>query len=399
MKIAIIGGGAAGFFSAIRHKELYPEHDVTIYEKTTKVLGKVRISGGGRCNVTHACYDPKELVKYYPRGHKELLPLFYIFQPMDTMHWFESRGVALKVEDDHRVFPVSDSSISIVECFMQEVNRLEVHIEFSHSLEKIHAVDHGFELHFTYQPMVRCEKIIIASGSNQNIWDVVASIGHKIILPVPSLFTFNIQDKRIKDFPGTSWANVEVRIEGTKYKETGPLLITHWGMSGPAILKLSALAARELYAKDYKFNVQVNFLYPDSYNEVLDMLIGIKSKSPNKLVSNSIPGNFSARIWKDWITKLHMEKVWQSVSNKEVQRLAHELTQAIFTVNGKSTYKDEFVTCGGIDLREVDMNTMQSKVRPGIYFAGEVLNMDALTGGFNFQAAWTTGWVAGRCVE
>lgn len=364
----------------------------------TKVLGKVKISGGGRCNVTHACYTPKELVQYYPRGGKELLGPFHRFAPGDTIAWFEQRGVELKTEADGRMFPITDSSETIIECFLTQAHKLGIDIRYQHALNRFIKNDTGFLLGFEAAPDVQVEKIIYTSGSNEMVWSLLKSHGHHIISPVPSLFTFNIKDERIRLFPGISWPTVQVKIVGTKFESAGPILITHWGLSGPAILKLSAFAASELHQMNYDFKININFMWPENLHQTIEFLKETRALNLNKLVHNTPIRGFTARVWQYWcdsIFKLNQMR-WQELSTKEISHIATYLTVTVFHVQGKSTFKEEFVTAGGVDLKEVNMKTMESKKIQGLYFAGEVLNIDALTGGFNFQAAWTTGWIAGE---
>lgn len=399
IRIGVIGGGAAGFFAALRHKELYPAHEVIIFEKTSKFLGKVRISGGGRCNVTHACFEVKKLVTYYPRGSKELMGPFHRFQPADTIKWFEERGVELKTEDDGRMFPVTDQSQTIIDCLVKEAYRLGVKIELKHDLLALTPIaeEQGFLLNFKDKDTKQVDKLILTTGSNEMIWKALENLGHTILPPVPSLFTFNITDPRLEAFPGISWPNVEIKPRDSKLVTHGPLLITHWGLSGPAILKMSAIGAIEWHKLDYRFIIQINFLFPNKMTEVLDELTAYKSLNPNKLTHATSLFSFTSRIWAGWMQLFGLaNKTWQNLSKKDLLMLSEKLTRAEFEVNGKSTFKEEFVTCGGVDLGEVDMKTMESKKVKNLYFAGEVLNIDALTGGFNFQAAWTTGWIAGE---
>ncbi len=396
MKVGIIGGGAAGYFAAMRHKELFPAHEVCIFEKTSKVLGKVKVSGGGRCNVTHACFNPNELIKYYPRGGKELLGPFHRFQPADTIVWFSQQQVTLKTEDDGRVFPVTDRSETIIELFQKRINDLGIVVKLKHNLVNLATTGPAFNLFFENEPSVKVDQIIITTGSSEAVWQILQKLGHSIVPPVPSLFTFNIEDDRLKNFPGSSWSNVGIRIVDTKYYTGGPMLITHWGLSGPAILKLSAVAAIDLYAKLYNFDIQVNFMHPNTMEQTLQYLKTIKQSNLNKLVNNTSIDGFSAKVWSGWVELLGLAtKRWQEVSNKDIVAMSLWLNAATFHVRGKSTFKEEFVTAGGIELQEVNMKTMESKKNKNLYFAGELLNIDALTGGFNFQAAWTTGWLAG----
>ncbi len=375
---------------------MYPDHTVTIYEKTSKVLGKVKISGGGRCNVTHAVFNPKELVKFYPRGEKELLGPFTQFQPGDTIHWFEQRGVELKAEEDGRMFPVTDKSQTIIDCFENERRKWGVDLRLNHNLDSIRILEKKFVLKFENGMTALSDLLVITSGSSEKIWKLISDLGHSIIKPVPSLFTFNINDSRLSEYAGVSWPNAQIKLIGTKIKSTGAVLITHWGLSGPAILRLSAVAARELSDLSYQASIEINFLYPFSSNEVKEQMTDYKIKNPNKLVFSFLPMGFTQRIWMAWLTLLGFsQKRWQEMSYSSIILLSEFLTKAHFKMNGKSTFKEEFVTSGGVALKEIDMKTMQSKLIPNLFFAGEVLDIDAVTGGFNFQAAWTTGWIAG----
>lgn len=369
---------------------------MTIYEKTSKVLGKVKISGGGRCNVTHAVFNPKELVKFYPRGEKELLGPFTQFQPGDTIHWFEQRGVELKAEEDGRMFPVTDKSQTIIDCFENERRKWGVDLRLNHNLDSIRILEKKFVLKFENGMTALSDILVITSGSSEKIWKLISDLGHSIIKPVPSLFTFNINDSRLSEYAGVSWPNAQIKLIGTKIKSTGAVLITHWGLSGPAILRLSAVAARELSDLSYQASIEINFLYPFSSNEVKEQMTDYKIKNPNKLVFSFLPMGFTQRIWMAWLTLLGFsQKRWQEMSYSSILQLSEFLTKAHFKMNGKSTFKEEFVTSGGVALKEIDMKTMQSKLIPNLFFAGEVLDIDAVTGGFNFQAAWTTGWIAG----
>ena len=359
-------------------------------------MGKVKISGGGRCNVTHALYNPKDLVKYYPRGEKELPGPFTKFQPGDTIAWFEKRGVELKVEEDGRMFPLSDKSQTIMDCFEGERQKWGVDLKLNYNLISIEIKENRFMLVFENGYSIVAEQLIITVGSSEKIWKLIHSMGHTIVAPVPSLFTFNISDPRLIGFAGVSWPNVEVKLQGTTFKSSGPLLITHWGLSGPAILRLSAFAARELFNLNYQAEIIINFMSPYSTNEVTEQFSDYKMENPNKSVSTYLPIGFTQRIWVAWLALLGFgQKRWQEMSVKSITVLAEALTKVNFQLNGKSTFKDEFVTSGGVSLKEIDMKTMQSKLIPNLFFAGEVLDIDAVTGGFNFQAAWTTGWIAG----
>lgn len=390
--IIIAGGGAAGFFTAINIAERHPKLSIAILERGKNVLEKVRISGGGRCNVTHACFVPNELAKFYPRGEKELRGPFHRFASGDTMEWFEKHGVALKIEDDGRMFPTTDSSQTIIDCFLEATQQLGIQILTGQSIQSVFKSEKGWKID-TQNDNYRCDKLIMATGSNPKIWDLLESLGHSIVPPVPSLFTFNIKDARIKDLPGIS-ATASVKVNGTKLKASGPLLITHWGMSGPAILKLSAWGARDLFDKNYRFTISVNWLNTD-LDDALEQLKELKLEHAKKTVAKKSPFDLPNRLWENLVlaSNIGPETQWANLSNNQLQQLAEQLVRGQFEVNGKSTFKEEFVTAGGISLREIDFKTMQSKLHDKLYFAGEILNIDAITGGFNFQNAWTGGFI------
>ena len=390
--IIIAGGGAAGFFTAINIAERHPKLSIAILERGKNVLEKVRISGGGRCNVTHACFVPNELAKFYPRGEKELRGPFHRFASGDTMEWFEKHGVALKIEDDGRMFPTTDSSQTIIDCFLNATQKLGIQILTGQSIQSVFKSEKGWKID-TQNDNYRCDKLIMATGSNPKIWELLESLGHSIVPPVPSLFTFNIKDARIKDLPGIS-ATASVKVNGTKLKASGPLLITHWGMSGPAILKLSAWGARDLFDKNYRFTISVNWLNTD-LDDALEQLKELKLEHAKKTVAKKSPFDLPNRLWENLVlaSNIGPETQWANLSNSQLQQLAEQLVRGQFEVNGKSTFKEEFVTAGGIDLKEIDFKTMQSKLHDKLYFAGEILNIDAITGGFNFQNAWTGGFI------
>jgi hypothetical protein len=395
--IVIIGGGAAGFFAAITAGEGNPGGSVTILEKGTSVLGKVKVSGGGRCNVTNVITDPRELIKYYPRGGKALLGPFNSFSSKDTIQWFERRGVKLKAEPDGRIFPVTDDSQTIVECFIRAANKAEVNILTRMSVTEIYKTPKNKWIITTEEKEFNADAVIVCSGNSSTIWKIISELGHKIEMPVPSLFTFNIKDKRIGGLPGVSVPDAEIKVEGTKLKSSGPLLITHWGMSGPAILKLSAWGARELYNCNYKFELIINWLPGINQEQLKEKLIQIKSGNLNKNIYSFSPLGLPMRLWESLLLNLGWNKEfrWNNLSTNDLNKLASELTQGKFQVNGKSTFKEEFVTCGGVNTDEINFKTMESKIHKGLYFAGEVINIDGVTGGFNFQSAWTTGYLAG----
>lgn len=395
--IIIVGGGAAGFFTAINIVEKNPRLKVAILERGKEVLSKVRVSGGGRCNITHACFVPNDLVKFYPRGEKELRGPFHQFCSGDTIEWFEKHGVELKTEDDGRMFPVSNSSQTIIDCFLTATQKLGIDILTNQSLQSIYNSEISEENYWKAETTVEtfsCEKLIMTTGSNPKIWEMLTEIGHSIIPPVPSLFTFNIKDKRIKDLMGVS-ALASVKVKNSKLSASGPLLITHWGMSGPGILRLSAWGARELADKNYQFAIQVNWLNDLTLEETEEKLKELKLEHSKKAVSKKSPFDFPNRLWESLViaSEILEETKWADLSKKQLQNLANQLTNGEFQVNGKSTFKEEFVTAGGIDLKEVNFKTMQSKLHENLYFAGEILNIDAITGGFNFQNAWTGGFI------
>lgn len=394
--IVIIGGGAAGFFAGINAAGNNPGQSITILEKGNSVLGKVKISGGGRCNVTNACTNPVELIKYYPRGGKALLGPFNRFSSKDTIKWFEHKGIKLKTESDGRIFPVSDDSQTIVDCLIRSANNSDINILTHTAVTQINPSSNNKWIVKAGEKEFPADSVIICSGSSNAIWELMSNLGHKIETPVPSLFTFNINDKRIGGLPGVSVSETDIKVDGTKLKSSGPLLITHWGMSGPAILKLSAWGARDLYNRNYKFDLIVNWLPGFNSESLKEKLIQFKSKNLNKNIFSFSPVTLPIRLWESLLKSLQLNKEfkWNDVSSSELNHIAFELTQGRFSVNGKSTFKEEFVTCGGINTDEINFKTMESKIHKGLYFAGEVVDIDAVTGGFNFQSAWTTAYIA-----
>ena len=398
-RVLIIGGGAAGYFAAA-NMDVSEDVKVQILEKSNKVLAKVKVSGGGRCNVTHACFEPKELVKFYPRGSKELIGPFTRFQPGDIFAWFEDRGVALKTESDNRVFPTTDSSQTIIDCLELATAKKNTRISLQSGITRISGREDKWFVEIEGKEEVEADAVIIAGGSSPLMWDILSELGLQMIDQVPSLFTFNIKDKRIDGFAGLSSAYAHVSIENSKFDSYGPMLITHWGLSGPGILKLSALAARELNNWDYRFKIKVNWLANEDFESVMDTMKRLREDQPKKAIFSFSPFEIPLRLWislcSDHITE---QMKWADASNKALEHIANNLTRAIFEVNGKSTFKDEFVTSGGVDLTEINFKTMEAKRFPGLYFAGEVLNIDAVTGGFNFQAAWTTSWIAAKSIS
>ncbi len=396
-KIIIIGGGAAGFFAAITCAERNPDAEIIILERGKEVLQKVKISGGGRCNVTHACFDPKELCEFYPRGRKELLGPFHQFMTGDTMQWFEDRGVELKIEADNRVFPISNSSQSIIDVLINATVKLGLKVKLNHRVETFEKIQDQWNI-TTSQGDFIADKLLIASGSNTKIWSLLKKLGHTIVQPVPSLFTFKINDKRLKEIPGISVTNATVSIVNSSYETVGPLLITHWGMSGPAVLKLSAFGARFLAKKDYQYNIQVNWLSKPT-QQIFDNLKTIRKDNQKKqVILKSVFQEIPKRLWENLVlaSEIKSESKWADMSNKQLESLSNQLTNGIFNANGKSTFKEEFVTAGGINLKEVNFKRFESKLHNNLFFAGEVLNIDAVTGGFNFQNAWTGGYIVGN---
>ncbi|WP_276976122.1 NAD(P)/FAD-dependent oxidoreductase [Flavobacterium filum] len=391
--VLIVGGGAAGFFAAINLAEKNPNYKIAILERGKEVLTKVRISGGGRCNVTHACFVPNDLVKFYPRGEKELRGPFHQFCSGDTIEWFEKHGVELKIEEDGRMFPVSDSSQTIIDCFLNAAKKYKIDILTGQSVQSIFRSEDSWKVE-TNQQTFRCDNLVMTTGSNPKMWEMLEKLGHTIVPPVPSLFTFNIKDKRIKDLMGVS-AFATVKVKNSKLWASGPLLITHWGMSGPGILRLSAWGARELFDKNYQFILEVNWLNDATLEEVENQLKKLKLEHAKKVVGKKSPFDFPNRLWESLVlaSEISLETKWADLSKKQLQNLALQLSSGQFLVNGKSTFKEEFVTAGGIDLKEINFKTMESKLLPNVYFAGEILNIDAITGGFNFQNAWTGGFI------
>ena len=407
MKVIIIGGGAAGFFGAIACAEANPKLQVTLLEAGRKPLAKVRISGGGRCNVTHHCFEPARLIENYPRGGKALRGAFTRFQPQDTVQWYKSRGVKLKTEADGRMFPTTDSSQTIVNCLMQAADKAGVDLLTGVGVKSVKQfVDSQNESYFQVElkngRIMECDRLLIATGSNPLGYRWAKNLGHKIESSVPSLFTFNIKDARLKDLAGVSVPHALVRLGSGKHKleQTGALLITHWGVSGPAILKLSAWGARFLYDLKYDSSLQLNWLPEYNLESLKQVLTEFKHTNPKKKIINYCPVKLPKRLWQSLVryVEIKPEKVWSEISKKELNKLATEIIGGQYEIKGKGVFKDEFVTCGGVSLKEVNFKTMESKKCPGLYFAGEILDIDGVTGGFNFQSAWTTSWLAGVAI-
>ncbi len=397
--IIVVGGGAAGFFGAIELVTLNPSLRIAILEKSSKVLSKVRVSGGGRCNLTHHCFEPTPLAKHYPRGQKELKKLFRVFQPRDTVKWFGNRGLELKVEEDGRMFPVSDKSDSVIACFLSEAAQYRIAIYRQMEVKDVSKARTGF---FTVLcsggKTFRAKKILIATGGHPKAqaYAWLGRMGHTIVPPIPSLFTFNDSQKNFAGLMGLSVAGATIKIEGTRFEQRGPVLITHWGLSGPAVIRLSAWAAEYLYSVGYSFVALVNWAGEKKEEDMRKELQHYREAHPQKNVSGNPLFGLPVRLWTMLcsLAQIDQGRVWSATSKKEQNRLIEHVTRCKFQIVGKTTFKEEFVTCGGVDLAEVDLGTMESKKTKGIFFAGEVLHLDGETGGFNFQAAWTTAYIA-----
>lgn len=399
-KVVIIGGGAAGFFTAINAKELNPDLDITILEKGKDVLQKVKISGGGRCNVTHACFEPKELVKFYPRGKKELLGPFHQFMTGDTFEWFENRGVPLKIESDNRVFPEANTSQAIIDCFQRAVEKLNIKVLTGQNVISIQKRDSTWSVNTKNDTFI-ADKLVVAAGSSKKIWELSKELGHSVIDTVPSLFTFNIKDNRLTDLGGVSVPNATVQISDSKLENYGPLLITHWGLSGPAVLKLSAFGARILAEKKYSYKVIVNWL-SKSTNQITEELNSLKKTNAKKQIGLRSPfPEIPRRLWERLLqaSSINIQQNWADTTKQQTINLANQLTNSTFSAEGKSTFKDEFVTAGGIDLKEINFKRFESKLHSNLFYVGEILNIDAVTGGFNFQNAWTGGFICAQALN
>lgn len=400
-KIVVIGAGAAGYFSAINCAEANPENEVIIIEKTSKTLQKVLVSGGGRCNVTNGCFEPKLLSLNYPRGEKELRSAFNQFQSKDTMEWFEKRGVALKIEPDNRVFPKSNNSQTIANALEWAAQKAKVQVMLNSGVVRISKRNAGgFELNLTNNHTIIANKVIVASGGSPKAsgLDWLKALGHEIILPVPSLFTFNIKNPELRALSGISMNPAQLKILGTKIENRGPILITHWGFSGPVVLKSSAFAARILAEKEYCFDLEIKWLVDKSEDSLRTELMNLKAANPSKQLLNSLPFQMPKRLLLYLFYKSGIQEnaTWQEVSKEAINKFIISLLYDKYTAEGKTTFKEEFVTCGGVSRSDIDFKTMESKKLKGLYFAGEVIDIDGITGGFNFQAAWTTGFIAGN---
>jgi predicted Rossmann fold flavoprotein len=410
-RIAIIGGGAAGFFAAIHAAAQasanaaaadHPAHTIILIEASTQPLGKVKISGGGRCNVTHACFDPAQLVQFYPRGGKALRGAFTRFQPQDTVRWFESRGVALKTEADGRMFPVTDDSQTIIDCLEQAAADAGVKVWSGTAISAVAKTEQGFTLTAKNGQSWDFDRLLLATGSNPTGYRWLQQLGHSLEPIAPSLFTFNIKDPRLTELPGVAVKTATLTLlDQKKLSQTGPVLITHWGLSGPATLKLSAWAARFLKDCGYRSTLQINWLPEVSSDQLRATLLAVKDQMPQKSIHRNCPVLIPQRLWQSLLDycEIAADSLWAGLSHKKLDRLLQELQRGQFPITGKGVFKEEFVTCGGVRLGEVDFKTMASKICPGLYFAGEILDIDGVTGGFNFQNAWTTGWLAGKSIS
>lgn len=400
--LVVIGGGAAGFFCAVNAAQMNADLEVTIVEKTNKLLSKVKVSGGGRCNVTHACFSIAEMIKKYPRGAAFLKKAFHHFFTTDTITWFKERGVELKAEGDGRMFPVSNSSQTIIDCLVKEANKYGVTILMNAEVKQLYKTDEQFVIELSSGKQLSAHYVCIASGGYPKTiqFEWLKKSGHSIDEPVPSLFTFNMPGNTITALMGITVENVVVKIMGTKLSEQGPLLITHWGMSGPAILKLSAWGARELQTKNYTFKIIVNWIPEFNENTLREKMQQLRFDLAAQKITNRNPFALSARLWEYLLQQsdISPDLRWADLPAAKQNKLIKNLCVQEFEVKGKTTFKEEFVTAGGIALNEIDFNTMQSKKMPGLFFAGEVINVDGVTGGFNFQNAWTTGWIAAKAI-
>lgn len=399
----VIGGGAAGFFGAIAAAEAHPDAQVTLLEAAAQPLSKVRISGGGRCNVTHHCFDPVLLVQHYPRGGKALRGAFTRFQPQDTVAWFKRRGVRLKTEADGRMFPTTDDSATIVDCLMRETRRVGVTVRTQAAVKDVQKTATGFVVALKSGEEWVGDRLLLATGSNPQGQRLAAKLGHTIVPSVPSLFTFNVPDKALHELAGVAVDPVAAKlvVPGAKpLTQTGPLLVTHWGLSGPAVLKLSAWGARLLHDANYQATLQVNWLPSMNAEQIRAVLQAAKQSVPKRAIANHCPFELPKRLWRYWVQQAGLDEqvTWANLPKKALNQLVEAIAHGTFSLQGKGVFKEEFVTCGGVKLSEVDFKTMESRRCPGLYFAGEVLDIDGVTGGFNFQSAWTTGWLAGQAI-
>jgi hypothetical protein len=403
-RIVVVGGGAAGLFAAITCAEACPGVNLAVVEKSPQFLSKVRISGGGRCNVTHACFEPLELSSHYPRGGPALVGPFQVFQPRHTIAWFESRGVKLKTEADGRVFPVTDCSKTIIDCLMGAAQAAGVEMVANRALERVtHRAEGGFELGFDKGGTFSCQRLMLATGGCRvpAAGQAAVSLGHTLEPPVPSLFTFQVAAAWLRELAGISVPSVEVSLPGLGLRERGPALLTHSGLSGPAILRLSAWGARALQERNYQFPLRLNWLPHLDAQALAGVLESRRRAQPARFVAGTPLPPLAARLWQNLVLEagIGRETRWAGLSRSARHGLIQQLRLTELEVSGKTLNQDEFVTCGGVRLGEVNFKTMESRICPGLYFGGELLDIDGLTGGFNFQAAWTTGWLAGKAMS
>ncbi|WP_299760700.1 NAD(P)/FAD-dependent oxidoreductase [uncultured Pontibacter sp.] len=406
MQVVVIGGGAAGFFGAITCAEANPEADVLLLEKTGKLLSKVGVSGGGRCNVTHHCFTPSLLSQFYPRGGKQLKEAFKVFGARETVTWFEKHGVKLKAEADGRMFPVTDNSQTIIDCLLQQARKFGVQIKTGAAVESIKSAKEAEQPYFILKlsngESIKANSVLVSTGGNSksHSYEWLRQLGHTIQEPVPSLFTFNVPSSPLKELQGVAVSHARVRIAGQKLEYEGPLLITHWGYSGPAVLKLSAWGARHFYDQKYAFTALIQWLPEQTEESLREQLQQYRQAHPKKTVATNPLFGLPQRLWQGLtsIAEVPDQVKWAELPAKNTNKLVEALLRMPVSVNGKTTFKEEFVTCGGVDLSQVNMKTMESRLQPGLYFAGEVLDIDGITGGFNFQAAWTTGYLAGKAM-
>lgn len=399
--VVIVGGGAAGFFAGLVCAEQYPGTRIVILERAAAPLGKVAVSGGGRCNVTNATFDPARLVAFYPRGGKALRGPFTRFGPQQMVDWFSARGVALKTEPDGRIFPQSDSSQTIIDCFLSQSQRLGVELHLLSGVTEIIPAGIGFSISLANGERWNTRRVLLATGGARPGYELARRLGHKIIEPVPSLFTFKIQDERISGLAGISVPNARLRLPAAKLEQKGPLLITHWGLSGPVVLRLSAWGARFLHEQDYQAEVRLVWLGEFNSDKVKDVFRRMRSEKGSQRMYQASPfAEIPLRLWERlaWVAGIRPNEHWGDAEKEQMERIENDLLDCPLHITGKGEFKEEFVTCGGVDLDEVDFRTMESRKAAGLYFAGEILDIDGLTGGFNFQAAWTTGWHAGRAM-
>jgi hypothetical protein len=401
-RLVVIGGGAAGFFCAVNAARMNPVLEVILLEKTNKLLSKVKVSGGGRCNVTHACFEIADMVRHYPRGGNFIKKAFHRFFTTDTIKWFSERGVVLKTEEDGRMFPVTDSSQTIIDCLMREADKYGVQVKMKSEVEGISSTGDGFTINFPGGNSIPADYICIASGGypKSGMFDWLRQTGHSIEEPVPSLFTFNMPGNNVRELPGVSVPDAQVKVAGSKLITRGPLLITHWGMSGPAILRLSAWGAREFAACDYQFTITVNWLGEMREHELLEKFRSLRFELASQKINNRNPLGLPNRLWQYLLEEsgINAELRWADLPAREQNRLVKNCCMQEFKVSGKTTFKEEFVTAGGIKLSEIDPQTMQSKILPGLFFAGEIMDVDGVTGGFNFQNAWTSSYIAAKSI-